>query len=149
MCREDLGGGVKTSIAYLGFSLLVFGLSVAIHELGHRKRAWQLGYQSKIELERVPGKLLPNICTVWWGDKHSLEKEKDIILAGIIYGCFPLLVWLFFLDWVGLIPIITSIIMYFFVIRSDLKRIQEIDEVLDKCSVRRGQEKEEGAVIKP
>lgn len=117
-------------MSWLGYGtgILVVILSIAIHELGHRKMAWHLGYKSEIRIEKMPGKKIPNIVTTWWGKKNTAENERKILLAGLLAGLVPIVFFTVALDYVGVIPVLMVWTLYYFVSKDDIKQLQEVIE---------------------
>lgn len=105
----------------------VFLVQMVLHELGHRKMAWHLGYESEIKLEKQEGKFFPNIVTVWDDEVDNREHERKILLAGILAGFVPLFFLFILIEYFSVL-IIMNCILYYIVSRSDISRYLEIVE---------------------
>lgn len=110
-----------------GVSIAIFLLCIALHELGHRKMAWRLGYKSEIRWEKKPGKLVPDIITVWDGEPNE-EHEQKILIAGLMAGFVPIVFMIVLFDYFGIL-VLMNLILYFIVSRKDFARYFELVEI--------------------
>lgn len=112
------------------FGLAAFLIAVITHEAGHYYAAKRFGYEPQIKLEKVKGKLVPNIVTQWKGKDKG--HEFAILTAGVLSGTVPLFGMILFIDFIGVVPIMMAWIMYFIVIKLDAYRMNELSEELDE-----------------
>ena len=113
-------------LIYSFASALVFLLlAIWFHELGHRKRAWSLGYEASIHLEGFTWGV-PTFYTVWGGKGVNAEDTVKILKAGVFYGMAPLIFFTLFIEVMGLIPIFMAWILYLLGCRSDFNIIDEL-----------------------
>lgn len=112
-------------------AISIFLIQMILHELGHRKMAWHLGYDAEIKLKKKPGKIVPDIVTEWEDRVDNIEHERKILIAGLLAGAVPLFFMVLLFDYFGFL-LIMNFILYFIVSRSDITRVLEIQEEEDE-----------------
>lgn len=113
-------------IIHILVMVIVFAISVMVHEVGHYVVARLYGYPAGITTDKRPGRWFPDLVTVWYGMTPP-DHEQAILGAGIMLGFLPVFAtilwydqflvgaWLFF--------------AYFWVCMSDLKKMYHLKEV--------------------
>lgn len=120
---------ILSGIAYVVdntvLALIVFIAATFVHEFAHLRAARKHDPKAYIKVEYVNHKL--SMRTLWNGTNLTRKDNRQIIQAGIIYGGVIILMGVLISPLMFLV-----FIPYAFGVNSDLKRLDELDDKVER-----------------